>query len=132
MSGILPTDACIEAFNDLKMKKATEFVVYHIAESKVEVLEIAPTGTPFEEFVTKMPATDCRFAVYDYKYTNEAGATQSKILFIFWSPDTAKIKSKMIYASTKETFKRSLSGIYKELQACEVEDLTPEAMRALC
>ena len=48
----------------------------------------------------------------------------------FWqlcrAPDTARIKSKMMYASTKEYFKGYLDGLSIELQATEPEEVTEE------
>lgn len=38
-----------------------------------------------------------------------------KLVFIFWSPDTQPVKSKMAYASGKEALKKKLPGIAKEL-----------------
>ena len=48
----------------------------------------------------------------------------------FWllcrAPDTARIKSKMMYASTKEYFKGYLDGLSIELQASEPDELTEQ------
>ena len=36
-----------------------------------------------------------------------------------WSPDTAPIKSKMVYASSKDSIKRSFNGIGTEIQGTD-------------
>ncbi len=41
-----------------------------------------------------------RVGIFDYEFT-EDGRQQGKILFVVWAPDTAKIKAKMLYASSK-------------------------------
>jgi hypothetical protein len=38
------------------------------------------------------------------------GIEKSKIFFVSWVPDIAKVKSKMLYASSKERFRRELDG----------------------
>lgn len=38
-------------------------------------------------------------------------------------PDTAKVRSKMIYASSKDRFKRELDGIQIELQATDPTEM---------
>ena len=39
------------------------------------------------------------------------------------APDTAKIRSKMIYASSKDAFKRDLDGIQVEIQATDFSEV---------
>lgn len=38
-------------------------------------------------------------------------------------PDTSKVRSKMIYASSKDRFKRELDGIQIELQATDPTEM---------
>ncbi|XP_014622803.2 uncharacterized protein LOC114388048 isoform X2 [Glycine soja] len=44
-------------------------------------------------------------------------------IFITWSPDTSRVRSKMIYASSKDRFKRELDGIQVELQATDPTEM---------
>ncbi|KAJ4351080.1 cofilin, partial [Neurospora sp. IMI 360204] len=68
-----------------------------------------------------------RYAVYDFEYKLASGeGSRNKVTFIAWSPDDAGIKSKMVYASSKDALKRSLSGIAVELQANEQDDIEYE------
>ena len=41
----------------------------------------------------------------------------------FRTPDTAPVKQKMLYASTKESFKRQLVGISGEVQATDASEV---------
>lgn len=43
--------------------------------------------------------------------------------YIYRSPESAKIKQKMVYTSSKDYLKRCLVGIGKEFQACDHGDL---------
>lgn len=46
------------------------------------------------------------------------------------SPDTAKVRSKMIYASSKDRFKRELDGIQVELQATDPSEMDLDVFRS--
>jgi cofilin len=45
------------------------------------------------------------------------------------SPDTSRIKSKMIYASSKDRFRRELDGVHYELQATDPTEVGLDIMR---
>eukprot|EP00958_Prasinococcus_capsulatus_P012901 scaffold1306_cov399-Prasinococcus_capsulatus_cf.AAC.10 len=68
----------------------------------------------FQEFCEELPESDCRYAVFDLLVETSDGRTFAKIFFIAWSPDGAKIKNKMLYASSKEKFKSMLPNIQLE------------------
>lgn len=42
---------------------------------------------------------------------------------MYRSPENAAVKQKMIYTSSKDTLKRALVGIGKDVQACDYGDL---------
>ncbi|CAD5178330.1 unnamed protein product [Musa acuminata subsp. malaccensis] len=54
---------------------------------------------------------------------------KSKIIFIVWSPDTSRVRSKMLYASSKDRFKRELDGIQVELQATDPTEMGLDVIR---
>jgi cofilin len=45
-----------------------------------------------------------------------------------WSPDTAPIKSKMVYASSKDSIKRSFNGIGAEIQGTDYAEVSYDAV----
>ena len=45
-----------------------------------------------------------------------------------WSPDTAPIKSKMVYASSKESIKRSFNGIGAEIQGTDYAEVSYDSV----
>lgn len=47
----------------------------------------------------------------------------SSYCFLWRSPDTSRVRSKMIYASSKDRFKRELDGIQVELQATDPTEM---------
>lgn len=42
------------------------------------------------------------------------------------SPDTAKIKQKMLFASSRDTLRKSLSGIVTDISATDDDDVSYE------
>lgn len=46
------------------------------------------------------------------------------------SPDTARVRSKMIYASSKDRFKRELDGIQVELQATDPTEMGLDVIKS--
>jgi hypothetical protein len=50
--------------------------------------------------------------VYDFSYVGKEGVEKNKLFFVSWVPDVAKVKAKMLYASSKERFRRDLDGAH--------------------
>ncbi|CAD6273209.1 unnamed protein product [Miscanthus lutarioriparius] len=120
-SGMAVDDDCKRRFLELKAKRTHRFIIYKIDEKKKMVV-VEQVGEPvlnYDDFAASLPANECRYAIFDYDFVTEENCQKSKIFFIAWSPDTARVRSKMIYASSKERFKRELDGIQVELQATD-------------
>lgn len=81
--------------------------------------------TKWEDFVSSLPKDQTRFAVFDFPYTTEEKPPRSieKLIFIYWSPDDATSKDKMVSATTKEGFKKRLVGLAKDIQAKDISDV---------
>jgi hypothetical protein len=47
----------------------------------------------------------------------------SKIIFVNWSPDTAPIKGRVLYATSKESFKKYLDLNTKDFTLCSKGDV---------
>jgi cofilin len=76
-----------------------------------------------------LPENDCRYAVYDFEYDTASGeGKRSKIVFFIWSPDTAPVKSKMVYASSTDGFRRALNGISAEVQGTDFSEVAFETV----
>ncbi|THU66585.1 hypothetical protein C4D60_Mb05t15690 [Musa balbisiana] len=50
-------------------------------------------------------------------------------LFLCRSPDSSKVRSKMLYASSKDRFKRELDGIQVELQATDPSEMSIDIVK---
>ncbi|KAJ4824892.1 hypothetical protein Tsubulata_007204, partial [Turnera subulata] len=125
-SGMAVKDDCKLKFMELKSKRNYRFIVFKIDESILQVT-VEKLGNPeetYDDFTQSLPANECRYAVYDFDFTTDENVQKSKIVFIAWSPETSRVRSKMLYASTKDRFKRELDGIQLELQATDPSEMS--------
>lgn len=98
------------------------------AQTEIEVIKKGDKDATYDQFLEELPENECRYGVFDYEFTAD-GRQQSKILFVVWAPDTAKIKPKMLYASSKANFKKKLVGIGAEIQATDLAEIDAEAVQ---
>ncbi|VVB04659.1 unnamed protein product [Arabis nemorensis] len=122
-SGMAVHDDCKLKFLELKAKRTFRFIVYKIEDKQVIVEKLGEPDQSYDDFAASLPADECRYAIYDFDFVTEENCQKSKIFFIAWSPDTAKVRMKMIYASSKDRFKRELDGIQVELQATDPTEM---------
>ncbi|CAL8356507.1 unnamed protein product [Merluccius merluccius] len=84
---------------------------------------------PYLEFVKMLPIDDCRYALYDATYETKE-TKKEDLVFFFWAPENASMKSKMIYASSKDAIKKKFTGIKHEVQANCPEEIKDRRMLA--
>eukprot|EP00088_Acartia_fossae_P036530 TRINITY_DN37753_c0_g1_i1.p1 TRINITY_DN37753_c0_g1~~TRINITY_DN37753_c0_g1_i1.p1 ORF type:complete len:148 (+),score=32.16 TRINITY_DN37753_c0_g1_i1:176-619(+) len=134
-SGATVNPECIETFNDLKLRKKYRYIIYKFKDDMTEVVmekAVAPESSAsgekeYEKFVEALPSNECRYVIYDLEYDLEGGeGKRNKFFLISWSPDTAPIRQKMLFASTKNALKTSLSGLAIEVQATDVTEVEYE------
>jgi len=128
MSGISLSSDAVNIFYLVRSKSKYRWVLWRVNDEATEVV-IDAVGDPsstYQDFLDALPQNDCRYGVYDYEFVAQDGQTHSKIVFINWAPDTAKVKSKMMYASTKDFFKSRLEGLSVEFQGSEYDEISDE------
>ncbi|XP_023761041.1 actin-depolymerizing factor 1 isoform X2 [Lactuca sativa] len=131
-SGMAVHDECKLKFMELKAKRSFRFIVFKIEEKQKQVI-VEKVGDPnrsHEDFAACLPDSECRYAVFDYDFVTQENCQKSRIFFIAWSPDTARVRSKMIYASSKDRFKRELDGIQVELQATDPTEMDLDVFKS--
>jgi len=127
-SGVGVHEDCIKAFQELKLGKKLKYVIYTLSTDNKEIIvEKKSHSSDYDEYLAALPEDDCRWAVYDFEYNTNEG-TRNKILFYAWSPDTSKIKRKMLFASSKEALKRSLPGLSGEIQGTDYTEVAFETV----
>ncbi|KAJ6962444.1 actin-depolymerizing factor isoform X2 [Populus alba x Populus x berolinensis] len=130
-SGMAVDDECKLRFMELKAKRSHRFIVFKI-EEKIQQVVVETLGEPqqsYDDFTASLPANECRYAVYDFDFTTDENVQKSKIFFVAWSPDTSKIRSKMLYASSRDRFRRELDGVQVELQATDPSEISLDIVK---
>ncbi|KAK4273046.1 hypothetical protein QN277_021517 [Acacia crassicarpa] len=130
-SGMGVADHSKNTFMELKRKKAYRYVIFKVDEKKREVV-VEKTGSPaqnYDDFTASLPENDCRYAIYDFDFVTPENCQKSKIFFIAWSPSTSRIRSKMLYATSKDRFRRELDGVHFEIQATDPTEMDLEVLR---
>ncbi|KAH6974473.1 cofilin, actophorin [Ilyonectria sp. MPI-CAGE-AT-0026] len=132
-SGVRIADECISAVNDLRSKRGPtkpQFVIFKISDDqRTVVVEESSPEKDYEEFLQRIssavePNGDAaaRYAVYDVEYSLGGDGKRVKSIFISWVPSQTSIKSRMIYASTREQLNKALN-IGASIHADDLEDL---------
>jgi len=121
----------VKAFEELKLGKKSKYIIFTLNDKKSEIIvEKVSLGGDYDDFVEDLPATECRWGVFDleYKKDGEGEGKRNKLIFVSWSPDGAKIKDKMVTASSRDALRRSLNGIAVEVQATEFSEVAKETV----
>ncbi|XP_028815850.1 cofilin-1 [Denticeps clupeoides] len=138
-SGVTVEENVLTIFNEMKVRKAQanedekkkrkKAVLFCLSEDKKKIImeegrEIlqGDEGDPYLKFVKMLPSDDCRYALYDATYETKE-TKKEDLVFIFWAPECAPLKSKMIYASSKDAIKKKFTGIKHEWQVNGLEDI---------
>ncbi|KAI1886368.1 hypothetical protein AGOR_G00213300 [Albula goreensis] len=81
----------------------------------------------FKKVVSMLPPDDCRYALYDCTYETKE-THKEDLIFIMWAPDTASLKSRMVYAASKAALKAKFPGLKHELQVNDPSDCDPSCL----
>lgn len=124
MSGVTVTDEVVSEFQTIKLGKKYSYIQMKISDDhKVIEMEKSVETCSYEDFVKQFPAKDCRYAIFDFDYELGESGQRNELVFFVWCPDTAPVKTKMLYAASKDAVKKKLVGINHEIQATELSEL---------
>ncbi|WZZ89074.1 actin-depolymerizing factor 7 [Brassica napus] len=129
-SGMAVEDECKIKFLELKSKRNYRFIIFRIDGQQVVVEKLGSPEENYDDFSNSLPANECRYAVFDFDFTTAENCQKSKIFFIAWSPDSSRVRMKMVYASSKDRFKRELDGIQVELQATDPSEMSFDIIKS--
>lgn len=127
-SGIAISSKCLEKYAALS-KREFSIMVLKINDTMTEVdvektIDASHDPEPeWKDFIKTLPENDCRFIVADFQVKETATVTKAKICMILWSPEYAPIKSKMIYASSREAVVNK-APVVRSIQATEIDELS--------
>ena len=114
------------AFNDFKLQQGEykiRYFIYKIEKDEIVIEKMGAREKSYDDFVADLPENDCRYGLIDVEFTTADERQTSKIVFLSWSPDTAKVRSKMVYAGSKEYLKGSFVGVSINVNATDHSEL---------
>jgi len=130
-SGVAIADDCKSIFEDIKKNKSYRYCVFYIKEEKSITVEAkGDRDSSYDDFLHDLQSggdVECRYGLFDFEYEHQCQGTaesskKQKLFLMSWCPDSAKIKKKMLYASSFETLKKSLVGVHKYIQATDASE----------
>jgi cofilin len=103
------------------------FYIYKIENKKTIVIETkGERSKTYEDFCAALPEDDCRYGLVDLEFNFSDGRPTSKLVLITWNPDTANVRSKMLYSGSKESLKTALNGVGVHFNATDHSELDLE------
>ncbi|XP_068116571.1 cofilin-1 [Hyperolius riggenbachi] len=157
-SGVVVSDKVITIFNDMKVRKQNcseprkKAVIFRLSDDKKSIIPeegkeilLPDIGVTIHDaykcFVEMLPPNDCRYALFDCSFETKE-SKKEELVFLFWSPECAPLKSKMIYASSKDGLRKKLTGVKHEYQAtcpnevrersCLADKLSSGGQKVIC
>ena len=133
-TGVTCGDEIPHSFESFKLQKGefkgVTFITYKLNEKKTQIVidKIGEVGQTYDDLVATLPEDDCRYAAVDIKFSTSDGRETSKLVFLTWVPDTAKIRAKMLYAGSKKVLQSELNGIGIQINANDFSDLDFESV----
>ncbi|XP_070581430.1 uncharacterized protein [Ptychodera flava] len=129
-SGVPVDEKCVCAFEDLKSRHKFKYVILRVSDDNKKIITEATVETgSWEDYCKNMPADECRYGVYDFNYVLPDGGARNKVVFIAWAPDTANVKKKMVFSSSKDALIKKLNGIQHIVQASDKDELDYEEIK---
>ena len=108
-------------------RRLTPFLlqVFRLADDGSGVVNLEVVGDPkssTDDFLSTLPTSDCRFAIYDHDYKSTDGRPQSKLFFVSWLPDNATPHNMMAYTAAKGVFREKFTGVF-DVMAKSIEEI---------
>jgi cofilin len=116
---------------ELKLRKKYSYILYKLNDDNTSIVieKAVEARDTYKDFVKQLPEDECRYAIFDFEYEKAPGeGIRNKICFIFWVPDTSKVRQKMIYASSKDALRKKLAGVATEIQATDFSEVGYDAV----
>ncbi|MFF7801116.1 actin-binding ADF family protein [Streptomyces olivaceus] len=124
--GMKASSGCTDVYKEVQSGRIT-WAIYKINDQLTEIVPDCTGDGNYEQFLRTFPSNDVRFAVYNF---GEVNGRANTVVFYYWEPDSARVKSKMLYASSREQFRGLLEGVAANIYANTVEEASREAVLA--
>ena len=132
LTGIKVDPECVHLYNELKLCHNLKYIVFAFNKEKTKIV-VERTGDDenmtYEEFIDSLPPNECRYAIFNFVFEHSYMGTSitakcERILLLLWCPSSAKIREKMLFASSKRSIRKALDGIQVEIQGTDYSEVT--------
>ncbi|XP_073689918.1 non-muscle cofilin 1-like [Garra rufa] len=136
-SGVAISDEVVDHYNSIRVRQAgteagqrLKLVVMCLSKDQKSIvvdeancLKVKDVGNTdvLKKVLSKIPTDECRYGLYDCWYANKESVKED-LVFILSAPESASLKSKMVYASSKAALKAKMPGLKFEWQINEPAD----------
>ncbi|KAM9477115.1 non-muscle cofilin 1-like [Clarias gariepinus] len=137
-SGVLISDEVVQVYNNMKVrshgtdeKERYKLLLMCLSEdqksiivdhkSSLKVKDVEGVQNVFQKVVSMLPPKDCCYGLYDCNYETKESQKED-LIFIYWAPEDAPLKKKMVSASSKVSLKSKFTGVKFEWQLNDVAD----------
>lgn len=140
-SGVSVADEIQKVYSDIKTNMKYRYIIFYIKDEKIiEIEKCGGRDETYDEFLQclgELGPEKCRYVLYDFEYVHSFQGTaepskKNKLILMSWCPDTAKIKTKMLYSSSFGSLKQALDGIGKYIQATDMSEASYESVLEKC
>lgn len=134
-SGVKVADEVKDLYNEMKLVKNEDdenerlrVAIFQIKdgfigiEKAIRQKDLVDKEDVFKHTMNLLTEKMCRYMLYDCHYETKEAIKKEELVFLMWAPDTAPIKEKMSYASSKESIRKVLTGIKHQLQVNDPAD----------
>lgn len=128
-SGVAVDPKVVSTFQSLVKERMYRGATFKINDAMTEISvdkTFAPASSDaksdWNDFKKAFPESECRYGCYDFSYMHQ-GATKTKVLFVLWSSETSKVRSKMIYAASQEGVVNKLEGVQRQIQCVDEDEI---------
>lgn len=119
--------ASLETIQALRYKKTYRFITFNFSHDRKEiVVDQKSESSDWDDFMQSLPENEPRYAVYDFHYEGSDGEATNRLVFVNWSPNDARPKTKMLFATKKEALVREIPGISADIKVGDHSDITYE------
>ena len=123
----------VALFNRLKIETCYSYILFGLSadNSETEFRGSGDKNHKFNSIISELPKQDVMFVVYNFEYETDEKVPRktSKLLLISWSPSVAPIKRKLALSFAKSQLKNAFTGIQKDFQITDYEEINYEAIR---
>jgi len=125
-TGVTVSDDVNSAISEFKLSKGG-FILFKIGDDKKSIIidKKVDNTSSYDDFYNAISevVNECRYALVDIAFETTDNRPTSKIVFVSWIPDTARVRVKMMYAGSKEALRSAMPGIGIHVNASDLSDL---------